>query len=334
MSSDQQNPTVSILVVAFNSRGFIKGCLSSIPDACANIPFEILLIDNGTDGTDRYVRESFPEVRIVPSQGNVGYGTGNNILAAHADPGSEFLLILNPDTQLFPKAIEGLVLAARTNPEFGALSGAPRSDDDAEDPLPMVALPTLRGVLYGTLGLAHRNAARRLKQSSAPGLWEMEALSGFFVLIRKALWNEIGGFDESFFLYGEDADFSRRLAQTGAKLGLVITSQVKHDTGSGAVFSTARQHFMVLGSAQYANKHFGPMKRTTYKVVLWVQCLTKFVGSSLLKHRSGRMAAMAEAFRSPATKPWQWYRGYNAQGADPRTSAVTKQTEPSAHSER
>lgn len=321
MQMNRNPPVVSILIVAYNSLDFITACLASIPGACSQFSYEVLLIDNGRDGTAAYVAENFPDVRIVPSEGNVGYGTGNNILAANAHPDSEFLLILNPDTEVLPGAIDKLVLAARENPEFGALSGAPESDQGADGNLPMVALPTLKGALYGTLGMAHKNARAKLRQSATTGLWEMEVLSGFFVLIRHRLWNEIGGFDESFFLYGEDADISTRLAQANAKLGLLMTSQVRHDTGSGAHFSAARQHFMMLGNAHYANKHFDPPKRTAYKVICWLECFTKYLACSLLTHRGERMAAMADAFRAPALKPWRWYHGYDGRGADPRRSS-------------
>lgn len=318
MPDGLQNPTVSILIVAYESRGFIDACLSSVAGACSGFAHEILLTDNGTDGTEDYVRMRFPDVKVMPSLGNIGYGAGNNALAERANESSEFLLILNPDTELFPKAIDRLILAAQNNPEFGALSGAPRSDDDAGEPLPMVSLPDLKGVLYGTLGLAHKSARNKLRNSPDSGLYEVDALSGFFVLIRRSLWQETGGFDESFFLYGEDADLSKRLVQTGAKLGLVMSSQVKHDTGSGDLLSASRQHFKLLGAAHYANKHFSQPKRTAYKLALWLQCLTKYVGGRFLRSRSERLASMAKAYREPACKPHTWYFGYNLRGSDPR----------------
>ena len=314
---DHTRPAVSILIVAYNSRGFIERCLASIPGGCGNTSFEVLLIDNGEDDTEGLVRDRFPHVRIVPRQGNVGYGMGNNILAAHAHLDSD-MLILNPDTQVLPGAIEELVRSAQDHPEFGALSGVPTREDGKQGLLPLVALPSMRGVLYGIFGMAHKNAQSKMVDSTKQGPLEMEVLSGFFVLIRRAAWNSVGGFDDSFFLYGEDTDLSFRLAQTGMKLGLVPTSQVKHDTGSGAHFSTTRQHFKMLGTAHYANKHFGPIKRNAFKLALWLQCLTKYLGSSLLKNRGKRMASMADAFRMPALKPWRWYNGYQRTGADPR----------------
>jgi GT2 family glycosyltransferase len=314
---DRVLPTVSILIVAYNSRDFIEACLSSIAEGCDDIPYEVLLIDNGQDGTDTFVQEHFPNIKLVPSQGNVGYGLGNNILAKNANPKSD-LLILNPDTQVAPGAIKELVICARENPEFGALSGAPKSDDSEETNLPLLALPSIRGVLYGAFGIAHRNARKYLPKDTDVKICEMEALSGFFILIKRPLWDRVGGFDESFFLYGEDTDISKRMAKTGAKLGLVLSSQVKHHTGSGAHFSANRQHFKMLGNAHYVNKHFGPIKRNAYKLTLWIQCCTKYVGSSVFSEKSNRMKAMASAFKAPALRPWEWYNGYDGRGTDPR----------------
>lgn len=314
---DHTRPAVSILIVAYNSREFIERCLVSIPGGCGDASFEVLLIDNGQDDTEGMVRDRFPDIKIVPSQGNIGYGMGNNILAEHADPASD-LLILNPDTEVLPGAIQELARYAHEYPEFGALSGVPKRQGGEQTHLPLVALPSVKGVLYGVLGMAHKNAQSKLVEQTRQGPFEMEVLSGFFVLIRRTAWNRVGGFDDSFFLYGEDTDISLRLAKSGAKLGLVPTSQVDHDTGSGAHFSATRQHFKMLGTAHYANKHFGPLKRTAYKLILWLQCLTKYLGSRLLKSRGERMASMADAFRMPALRPWRWYNGYKAKGADPR----------------
>lgn len=318
MSDEPSATNVSILIVAYNAREFIERCLSSIPAACKGISYEVLLIDNGTDGTAELVRDKFANLKVIPSQGNVGYGQGNNIAASQASSSSELYVVLNPDTELHAEAISKLVIVARNNPGFGALAGAITEDDQADVVQPLVAIPDVWSLAFGIVGLGKYWAQARLPKADSADLFEMEALNGAFVAIRRTVWEALGGFDETFFLYCEDADISLRISQLGMKLGMVRSSKTRHDVGSGHSYSPVRQYYLFTGNAHFANKHFGTLKKTAYKTTLWLAALTRFLGATAMQGQNKKMKDMAKAYRDLALRPWKWFAGYDSRGADPR----------------
>ncbi|PKP92104.1 MAG: hypothetical protein CVT75_08180 [Alphaproteobacteria bacterium HGW-Alphaproteobacteria-14] len=150
MSKTSDLPHVSILVVAYNSQAIIGDCLASIPAGCSRFTYEVLLIDNGDGASADLVSAQFPEVMIVPSQGNVGFAAGNNLLAAQAS--GEHLLLLNPDVVLKPEAIDLLLDATKAYPAASAWGGVTLDRNDRPDLGNNVHIPSLREMASRTLG--------------------------------------------------------------------------------------------------------------------------------------------------------------------------------------
>ncbi|MEO0420081.1 MAG: glycosyltransferase family 2 protein [Pseudomonadota bacterium] len=318
----EKPPVLSVLIVAFNSRGFIKDCLDSVAQACADLQHEVLLIDNGEDGTETLVRERFPEVRIIASRGNVGFGQANNILAAHADPATHFLVLINPDARLEIGAINAMLSAADTRPDYVALGGQMHTPDGSPSAASVVKLPTVWRMTLGAVGLANWVNTHSATDPLKSKVQRVDAISGGFLLMRPKDWNRLGGFDETYFLYGEDVDLCCRIGQSGGKVGLVPTARVYHNVGSGDFYSPARTRYKVTANAHFANRHFGPLKRRAFKIALWMRCWIRWLLGSILGGLPGptarRLKALGQAFRSPATNPASWINGFESEGADPR----------------
>lgn len=318
----EKHPALSVLIVAFKSRGFIEDCLNSVVQACGELPHEILLIDNGRDGTEAFVRENFPKVRVVRSQGNVGFGQANNILATHADPTSRYLLLVNPDTRLDRGAVNAILSAADTDPDYVALGGQMQTPDGSPSAASVVRLPTVWRMVLGAVALANWANARSRAVASRGEILRVEAVSGGFLLIQREEWDRLSGFDESYFLYGEDIDLCYRIAKAGGKIGLVPTARVYHNIGSGDFYSPNRTRYKVTANAHFANRHFTPLKRRVFKTALWLRCWIRWLIGSIMGWLPGPMArklkALGEAFRSPALKPSSWMNGFESDGADPR----------------
>ncbi|MEM7703263.1 MAG: glycosyltransferase family 2 protein [Pseudomonadota bacterium] len=315
-------PVISILIVAFNSRPFIEHCLASVSHACGDLPHEVLLIDNGLDGTEAFVRERFPKVRIIASRGNVGFGQANNILAAHADPDSRFLVLVNPDVRLESGAIAALVRAADTHPDYVALGGQMQTPDGSPSAASIVRLPTVWRMTLGAIGIANWANARSLADPAQQEVQRVEAISGGFLLLRPEDWKRLGGFDETYFLYGEDIDLCHRIGLLNGKIGLVPSARVHHDVGSGDFYSPARTRYKVTANAHFANQHFGPVKRRAFKAALWIRCWIRWLLGLLLgrlpSQKALRLRALGNAFRLPAVNPASWVHGFDSEGSDPR----------------
>ncbi|NJF25148.1 glycosyltransferase family 2 protein [Thermococcus sp. Bubb.Bath] len=205
----------SVIIVTYNHRKYVGACLDSV---LANDPLEVIVVDNGsTDGTSEFVEENFPEVQVIRSPRNLGYGGGNNLGVRHAR--GEYVVILNPDTKVEEGWLEELVkpLAKSqrliTTPKILLYDGS--------------AINTIGNIVHFT-GLTFTRGyleppERYDKQEYLSGI------SGACFAMRKGEYLELGGFDENFFAYNEDGEFSWRAHARGFKILYVPTSIVYHD---------------------------------------------------------------------------------------------------------
>lgn len=307
-------PEVSILVLGYNSARYLQPCLASIQGAVGHRAYEILFLNNGSDNSEDVVLQTCPDARILPSQGNIGFASGVNALANAAQ--GRRLLCLNPDTLLYPESIEILCSAADNSGDYGALGGL--NLDPAGRPLSITAsgLPTLGSIFLRFLGI--RGELQDVPETERNEIEDVETLCGGFFLIDRDLWNEVGGFDESFFLYCEELDLFKRLRDGGYRAGLVRSSKISHDVGSGAPFSENRMFYQTVANAHYIHKHFGNIEKPTSLFLIWASAVTRYFYAAMLAPKGGRYPAMKAAFSKPAFEPRSWINGFESPGSDPR----------------
>jgi N-acetylglucosaminyl-diphospho-decaprenol L-rhamnosyltransferase len=231
-------------------------------------PARVVVVDNGsTDGAPEAVAESRRSVTLVRSPGNVGYGSAANIGARLATPDEQWLLVCNPDTLATPDTLARLLEAAHRAPRAGALG--PRVLDPDGSVYPSArALPSIRtGIGHALLsGVWPSNPwTRRYQQrdvSASETAAEVGWLSGAFLLLRREAFEEIGGFDDDFFMYFEDVDLGRRLAEAGWSNLFVPDAVVTHVGGE----STARAADAMV-TAHHRSAHLYIAK--THPGALW-----------------------------------------------------------------
>jgi len=205
----------SVIIVTYNHRNYTKNCLSSV---LVNNPLEVIVVDNGSiDGTAEFVEEHFPEVRLIKSPRNLGYGGGNNLGVRHAR--GEYVVILNPDTKVEENWLEELLKPLKkeekliTTPKILTYDGS--------------RINTCGNIEHFT-GLTF---TRGLNEHSDK-FGEFGYISGFSgacFAMRRSEYLELGGFDENFLTYMEDAEFSWRAHAKGFRILYVPTSIVYHD---------------------------------------------------------------------------------------------------------
>lgn len=195
----------------------------------------VVLADNGsTDGAPEAAVERYPNVRLLRTGGNFGYGTAANRGVAEAGGDGEFFMIVNPDVQWGPGSIDALLEAADRWPTAGSLGPLIRDPDGAVYPSARHQPSLIRGGMHAVVGPFWKNnpwtaAYRqdRLAPSERPVGW----LSGSCLLLRRTAFEQIGGFDERYFMYMEDVDLGDRLIKAGWQNIYVPTAEIVHAKG-------------------------------------------------------------------------------------------------------
>jgi GT2 family glycosyltransferase len=209
----------TVIIVNTNERHHLERCLPSVLDQ-DYADFEVLVVDNAsTDGSVEYVRRCFPQVRIVQNSENLGYVGANNAGFEHAS--GDYLVVLNPDTLVERDWLRELLHPLAARPAAGL----------ATSRILMMDEPGLLNACGNEVTFAGITVCRGLGRpaDSYPRLDRVSAVSGAAFAIKRAVLEEIGAFDDLFFIYYEDTDLSLRAALAGYDCLYVPTSVVYHD---------------------------------------------------------------------------------------------------------
>lgn len=211
---------LSIIIVSYNSKEFIKKCLNSLLASGHNLTIKIIAVDNASqDGSIDLIRKDFPEIKIISNIRNLGYAKACNQGIEKAE--GRYFFILNPDTKLSGGSLEGMVRFMDENPRCGIL-GPKLLDKNGKIQLSCRAFPSYSTAFFNRYSLLtkifprSRYAQRYLKASwSHDRIQETDWVSGAAMLIKRDCLDQIGNFDEGFFMYCEDIDICQRARKNG-----------------------------------------------------------------------------------------------------------------------
>ncbi len=230
---------LAVVVVSYETRERTLACLASVLEVAAGdaVAASVVLVDNASqDGTARAARERFGErVEVVANGRNAGFGAACNQGAARV-PGARHVLFLNADTTVLPGALAGLVAALDGDAGAGAAGPAVVGDDGAPQPS-VRGHPTPLALLHQHTALRFvRLGARAYERYKAPDAREddVPVVLGAALAVRRTDLDALGGFDERYFLYFEEADLCRRLAARGRRVRFVPGATVRHRGGASS----------------------------------------------------------------------------------------------------
>lgn len=247
-----QEPVVSVMLVNWNTREMTLECLRTVFSQTRDIPFEVIVVDNGShDGSAEAIRAEFPQVILMAEKDNHGFALATNISVERAR--GKYVLLLNTDTLVLDRAIERLVGFAQQRPEARIWGGRTLFEDRTLNPTSCWGHITPWSVTCSATGLAKAMAGSAVFNPEGYGGWqrdserEVDIVQGSFFLIEKAFWDQLGGFDRTFFMYGEEADLCARARLLGARPRITPDATIVHFGGrSTTVF--ANKIVYVLGS--------------------------------------------------------------------------------------
>ncbi len=256
---------------------------------------DVIVVDNASDdGTVEMVTAEFPNVHLIASARNLGFSAANNRAARQGD--STYVLALNPDTRVTADALERLLELMDSRAEVGICGCRLELEDGSFDHAARRSFPTVLGSLGHFTGIGRRQDTGRLAQYRAPDVdaGAVEAVNGAFMLMRRSVLEEIGYFDEGFWLYMEDLDLCFRCQQAGYLVWYepsVTVIHVKHGT-TGRHRGPRADYAFHYGMYRFYRKHYAPHRRLPVNTVVYVGIAAK-LGVSLIRNAIGRRLASA-----------------------------------------
>ncbi len=295
----QPQPTVSILVVSYNTRELTLACLRSVV-AETRVPYELIVVDNASsDGSAQAIADEFPNIQLMAESQNHGFATGNNIAAKHAQ--GEYILLLNPDTVVLDSAIDKLIEFAKEKPDAKIWGGRTLFPDGTLNDTCCFQRMTLWNVFCRAFGV---NAVSRNHRffSEAYGGWDMndvrpvEIVTGCFLLIPRKLWVELDGFDPSYFMYGEEADLCLRATkQYGANPHFTPDATIVHHGGASEPVRADKLVRLLKAKLTLIRNHFPAWERPLGERLLGMTPLSRYSVLSAVASMTGHEGARTSA---------------------------------------
>ncbi len=308
-----QDVHLSILIVNWNTRDLLAGCLRSITDyrlkiedpasSIFNLQSEIIVIDNASaDGSAAMVRERFPWVKLIENAENVGFARANNLGIRMAQ--GRYVLLLNPDTVVHPGALAALVAFMDAHPAAGACGPRLLNGDGSLQPAchPMLT----PGREFWRLLFLERlwpRATYPLARWDAVTPRRVEVIKGACLLLRREALDQVGPLDENYFMYTEEVDLCCRLARAGWELWYVPAAAVTH-YGEGSSKQAAEAMYIQLyrSKVQFYRKFGGEQQAQRFKRLLWLAYGSRIAATMVAGPFSPHLAEQGRTFRSLLTQ--------------------------------
>jgi N-acetylglucosaminyl-diphospho-decaprenol L-rhamnosyltransferase len=278
-----------VIVSYTGAPDLLRACLGSLrehPPASASMTVHV--VDNGsTDGTPEMVRREFPEVTLHELGYNSGFCVANNLVLRSSQ--APYVLLLNPDTEVFEGVLDHMLGVMRERPDVGMSSCRLAQPDGTFDHASKRSFPTPLGALAHFTGIGRRaEAPRRLAQYRSPGLGEYEegeidAVNGAFMLVRRAALDDVGLLDEAYWLYMEDLDWCFRFHQKGWKVwydGSVTVLHVKGGMSKSEGHRAWRSNLAFHRSMGRFYRKFYSGRRRLLDLLIYVAILGKLAISA------------------------------------------------------
>jgi len=236
---------LSVIILNYNVRYFLELCLQSVQAAISNIDAEIIVVDNNSkDESCQMVKQLFPDVTLIENKENSGFSKGNNLGVKIAN--GEYICILNPDTVVAEDTFTKLLKFANSKEKLGII-GCKLIDGNGQFlPESKRNIPTVKVASNKLFGNSKKYYANHLNQNETG---KVDVLVGAFMFLKREVYNKVNGFDEDYFMYGEDIDLSYRILNKGFSNYYFHETTVIHYKGEST-----------LNDIKYAKRFYNAMQ--------------------------------------------------------------------------
>ena len=227
---------LSVIIVNYNVTNLLRNCLLSIEKYLSFIQYEVIVADNqSTDNSWKVLIEEFPSVKFLALEENLGFAKANNIAVKNAS--GEYILILNPDTELETNDFQTLLDFADSKEKFGCLGVRMHDANGNFLPESKRSVPDMFNSFEKLFTSFKKNNSKSYYRNdiSEFDIAEVEVITGAFFLCKKEVYEKVGGLDEKYFMYGEDVDLCYTLLQNGFKNYYYGEISILHHKGESTI---------------------------------------------------------------------------------------------------
>lgn len=274
-------PTLRAIVVTHDSASVLPTCLRSLQPQVAGLGGELVVVDNASNDASVAIARRHG-ARVIESGRNLGFAAGCNLGAQGTT--AELIVLVNPDSELDDGCLADLRAVQRTYPRTGPIGGRARLADGRYDRRAVMGWPRLRGAVSFALGLdaAFRGVrwidpehGPRSLPETGPATVAVEAVSGAVMAVPRELWSDLGGFDERYYLYGEDVDLCVRASRAGWQPTVAVAAGYTHAGGLATDGSHERRVLLHRGKVQLYRHHLGSWRAPLAVFALQVGALVR-----------------------------------------------------------
>ncbi len=295
---------VSFLIVSWNVRDLLRRALASVLADTAGLRSEIILVDNASrDGTLEMVRAEFPYVHLIPNEINRGFTGGNN--QALGEARGHYFFLLNPDAELVPGATRALIDYMEANPRVG-IAGPQLLNPDGRIQSSRRRFPDLTTALLESTLLQQwfpRNrwlARYYLLDTRADATQEVDWVVGAAMFVRREMYEEVGAFDQDFFMYSEELDWCYRAKRAGWRVVYFPRAQaIHHEAKSSEQVLAARDVYFHSSKIRFFHKYHGALPAAllrTFLLGMFAYQLLEESAKWLVGHKRPLRASRVKAY--------------------------------------
>ncbi|KLI64638.1 glycosyltransferase family 2 protein [Aurantiacibacter marinus] len=303
---------VTVIMVSYNTRELTCTAIDTLLRNAGDVTMDIIVWDNASeDGSADAVAERFADINLIRSDDNVGFGAANNAAAKLAQ--TEWLLLLNPDTETHPNAVANLLAFAKAHPEAGIVGGRTVFPDGTLNIASCWNRMTPWSLFCNAVGLSRVFSSSELFNPEGIGGWKRDTVRkvdivvGCFFMIRTSLWRELGGFSPRYFMYGEESDMCLRAAKIGYRPMITPDAQIMHLVGASSKRREDKVLRLMRAKATLIQDHWSNAARPFGITMLWLWIAMRRAGSALLGLGSG---GSSELWKQVWRQRRAWLGGY------------------------
>ena len=273
---------LSIIIVSWNTREILDQCLDSVERNPPGCKFDIWVVDNASsDGSPERVRERYPAAHLIECKDNVGFARANNLAIEQSE--GEYVLLLNPDTVVYPGTLTTLMHFIQDNPGTGGV-GPRLLNPDGSLQGSCFPFPTLSRELWRLLHLDRIYHFGTYNQAA----WDkqlprrVDVIQGACLLLRRSALNQVGLLNPDYFMYTEEVDLCYRLQQAGWEIWWVPQAEVVH-YGGQSTHQVAGDMFIRLYETKilFFRTNYGHLSSLAYKGILYLATLIRLAASPI-----------------------------------------------------